>query len=249
MNYVEYYKRNRLLKPGSTNAKTSKSETPTAIMYMSPYKDNDFGRNVCSHAKTCMKPCLSEAGRGKFSSVRVARRNKTNFFFSDKRAFLRQLNNDLERTNKRDHKTAVRMNGTSDLDFVSMLRAMIKVNVFSYENLQFYDYTKNPNRVKRYAGTNYLLTFSYDGQNWDDAVTSMTEYNTPVSVVFNLKKGEALPKTWRGFDVVDGDVADDIMIGKRGKYILGLRFKGTKARLEEGIQLGFVVDSPFIFNS
>ena len=70
MNYVEYYKRNRLLKPGSTNAKTSKSETPTAIMYMSPYKDNDFGRNVCSHAKTCMKPCLSEAGRGKFSSVR-----------------------------------------------------------------------------------------------------------------------------------------------------------------------------------
>jgi hypothetical protein len=196
-----------------------------------------------------MKPCLSEAGRGKFSSVRVARRNKTNFFFSDKRAFLRQLNNDLERVNKRDHKTAVRMNGTSDLDFVSMLRAMLKVNVFSYENLQFYDYTKNPNRVKRYAGTNYLLTFSYDGQNWDDAVTSMTEYNTPVSVVFNLKKGEALPKTWRGFDVVDGDVADDIMIGKRGKYILGLRFKGTKAKLEEGIQLGFVVDSPNIFNT
>jgi hypothetical protein len=77
----------------------------------------------------------------------------------------------------------------------------------------------------------------------------MTEYNTPVSVVFNLKKGEALPKTWRGFDVVDGDVADDIMISKRGKYILGLRFKGTKAKLEEGIQLGFVVDSPFIFNS
>ena len=145
------------------------------------------------------------------SAVYVARRNKTNFFFSDKRAFLRQLNNDFRVSHQNAyHKTAVRMNGTSDLDFVFMSRAMLKVNVFSYENLQFYDYTKNPNRVKRYAGTNYLLTFSYDGQNWDDAVTSMTEYNTPVSVVFNLKKGEALPKTWRGFDVVDGDVADDI---------------------------------------
>ena len=60
--------------------------------------------------------------------------------------------------------------------------------------------------------------------------------------MFSTKKGEPLPSEYLGYTVVDGDEADDIMLDKRGAYVLGLRFKGSNADRIEAVDSGFVVD-------
>ena len=84
---------------GTSNAKTIKGMKKgwtTYIMYMSPFKDNSKGVNVCPHASAgCAAACLVGSGRGVFKSVHSARRNKTEFFLQDRQLFLNKLLRDL----------------------------------------------------------------------------------------------------------------------------------------------------------
>ena len=64
---------------------------------------------------------------------------------------------------------------------------------------------------------------------------------SPVSVVFNRTKGQELPTEWNGYKVIDGDEADDLMLDNDGSYILGLRFKGSKAEMQQAVESGFAV--------
>ena len=61
-----------------------------------------------------------------------------------------------------------------------------------------------------------------------------------VAVVFNK-----LPKMWEGKQVINGDETD-VRIDERTEcgdnVIVGLKFKGSKAELEQGIKDGFVVE-------
>jgi len=231
-----------LLASGKTNAKTSKNKRNTAIMYIAPFNQNERGTNLCPKASNgCAAACLYNSGRGKFSNVKQARVNKANYFVSDKRKFTRQLLDELVKLNNKG-KFAVRLNGTSDIDFIKLIDLHHKVDVLeSLPNLTFYDYTKVLTRVKRYAGTNYRLTFSRSETNKDEAIEALT-IGAPISAVFNTKKGEPLPSEYLGYTVVDGDKADDIMLDKRGAYVLGLRFKGSNADRIEAVNSGFVVN-------
>jgi hypothetical protein len=173
--------------------------------------------------------------------VKQARINKANYFVSDKRKFTKQLLDELVKLNNKG-KFAVRLNGTSDVDFIKLIDLHHNVDVLeSLPNLTFYDYTKVLTRVKRYAGTNYRLTFSRSETNEHEAVEALT-VGSPISVVFSTKKGEPLPSEYLGHTVVDGDEADDIMLDKRGAYVLGLRFKGSNSDRIEAVDSGFVVN-------
>ena len=68
-----------LLSKGSTNAKTSKNELTTFILYLAPANTvPEF--NLCPFASVgCIASCLNTAGRGAFSNVQLARINKTKF--------------------------------------------------------------------------------------------------------------------------------------------------------------------------
>ena len=57
-----------------------------------------------------------------------------------------------------------------------------------------------------------------------------------VAAVFSTKKGEALPKTYKGYEVIDGDLHDVRYKDKQG-VVVGLRAKGD-ARKD---QSGFVI--------
>jgi hypothetical protein len=57
-----------------------------------------------------------------------------------------------------------------------------------------------------------------------------------VAVVFSTKKGENLPETWKGYNVVDGD-KDDLRFLDPSNSIVGLRSKG-KAKNDK---TGFVI--------
>lgn len=199
-------------------------------MHLSPYKENSHGKNVCGHASNgCASACLNTAGRGAFSNVRNARIKKTDYLFDDMNSFLATLSNELRKANNKP--SAVRLNGTSDLDFISLLRVKLGVDVLTeMPNLKFYDYTKNLKRALKYLGTDYHLTFSRSEIN-DDECLEYLRAGGQVAVVF-----DKLPETWHGFKVIDGD-DDDLRYLDMGGVVIGLKAKG-KAKKDTS---GFVI--------
>jgi len=230
-----------LLSKGVTNAKTKKNSLKTFILYLAPYKQNDKQINICPMAsKGCAAACLFTAGRGKFSNVQSSRINKTNYFIYNKELFIKQLAKEIIRetakAEKVGEKIAFRLNGTSDLDFIYLLKKYASLDIANlYPTAIFYDYTKILGKVKKYKDhPNYFLTFSRAEDNESAAIAALND-GANVSIVF---KG-ALPNYWRGFEVVDGDTSDLVMVYNRN-VVLGLRAKGD-ARKDKS---GFVVTAP-----
>jgi hypothetical protein len=236
--FLEYYKKRVLLSKGQTNSKTAKNTRETRILYLAPAFQNTKGWTVCSHATAgCISACLFSAGRGAFQSVQVARSRRTEFYLQYKHDFLTQLLSELTKFDKLMKKRgtvgAVRLNGTSDIDFLYSFDKGLDISLLDeFQNLVFYDYTKNPARVKRYTGSKYNLCFSRSDCNDRDTLQVLNSGGT-VSVVF---RDDDLPTTWHGFRVVDGDKRDDLMLDVRN-VVLGLRAKG-KAKKDAS---GFVI--------
>ena len=199
-------------------------------MHLSPYKENSHGKNVCGHASNgCASACLNTAGRGAFSNVRNARIKKTDYLFDDMTSFLATLSGELRKANNKP--SAVRLNGTSDLDFISLLKLKVGVDVFNdMPNLKFYDYTKNIKRAMKYLGTPYHLTFSRSEDNEHECLEYLRAGGN-VAVVF-----KQLPSTWHGYEVIDGDENDMRYTDKKG-VVIGLVAKG-KAKKDTS---GFVI--------
>ena len=220
------YKIKNLLSKGTSNYKTAKNEIKTFILYMAPYTQNSFGKNLCPKAtEGCANSCLFSAGRGAFNSVKNSRIAKADYFISDKFNFLNQLADEItkeyKKAQKNNYKVAFRLNGTTDIDFIKLLRTNVGLDVETLkENAIFYDYTKVLGYIKNnYSKENVFYTFSRSGEN-DGEIKEALKLGANVSIVFN-----ETPKTWEGFDIIDGDKADDLMINLRGQLI-GLRAKG-----------------------
>lgn len=238
----------KLLAVGTTNAKTAKNSRASAIMYLAPHIQNSKGINICPKASEgCALACLYKAGRGAFNSVQTARINKTERFLSDKQKFAEDLYAELVKLNRKAEKKAeqiaVRLNGTSDLDFIGIINRRLGVDVLDeFPHLVFYDYTKIVGKVRKYIDRSdrYRITFSRAEDNHDDAMSAL-KIGAPVSVVFGVQKNGNLPKMWKGYKVLDGDTSDDLMIDNKGAYVIGLRFKGSKTSMQQGVDNGFVV--------
>jgi hypothetical protein len=220
----------KLLSKGTSNTKIAKNSIESYILHLSPHKQNSFGKNVCGHASLgCATACLNTAGRGAFFNVQNARIKKTDLFLSDTKLFLSMLYDDLKRANKRN--VAMRLNGTSDLDFIGLLQVKLGVNILNeLTNIQFYDYTKNLKRAMKYLGTPYHLTFSRSEDNEHECLEYLSAGGN-VAVVF-----KQLPSTWHGYEVIDGDENDMRYTDKRG-VVIGLVAKG-KAKKDTS---GFVI--------
>jgi len=223
-----------LLSKGTSNTKTAKNSLKTYILYLAPYNQNSKGINICPKAsKGCAAACLFTAGRGKFNNVKNARINRTEYYLQDKERFCLQLAGELIKINKTAQKTgeqvAIRLNGTSDLDFIYLLKKYAQLDPFSLEQLIYYDYTKILGKVKKYINeTRYILTFSRAEDNHQDALTAL-ELGANVSAVFN----GPIPKTYKGAPVIDGDQSDIVMIYNKGA-VLGLKAKGDAKKDSSG---------------
>jgi hypothetical protein len=82
-----------------------------------------------------------------------------------------------------------------------------------------YDYTAIIGKVKKYLGTRYHLTLSRKEDNEQDVMEAL-EMGGNVAIVFT-----ELPKTYKGFKVVDGDKTD-LEMTKYKNVVLGLKAKG-----------------------
>jgi hypothetical protein len=221
-----------LLSKGDTNAKTIKNELKTFILYLAP-ADLLPGFNLCPFAsKGCKKVCLNTAGMGIFSNVQLARLNKSKFWAYDRANFYIQLTNEILKINSKAIKTgekiAIRLNGTSDIDHIDLINRFTGINVLTLSNVIFYDYTKNPNHIKKYIGTNYKLTFSRSENNEAKAI-EVLQSGGNVAVVFS---GE-LPTTFHGFNVINGDESD-LRYFDPANVVVGLKAKGSAKKDTSG---------------
>tara|TARA_B100001057_G_scaffold499346_1_gene609628 strand:- start:12688 stop:13437 length:750 start_codon:yes stop_codon:yes gene_type:complete len=224
-----------LLSTGISNTKTAKNSLKTFILYLAPYNQNSKGINICPKASEgCAAACLFSAGRGIMTPVIRGRVKKTEYYLRDKKAFINQLSNEIiikyNTAKKRNEKIAFRLNGTSDVDFVYLLKKYSDLDITSLkDHCIFYDYTKIKGKVVKYLNhPNYILTFSRAEDN-NQTAKSILAIGGNIAVVF---KNE-LPKYWSGFKVIDGDKSDLEMVYNRN-VILGLRAKGQAKKDKSG---------------
>jgi len=230
----------KLLSQGSTKinkSNTIQDEYFSRILYLAPDDLADGKRTVCPYAKVakCSGPCLNTAGMGKFSNVQQARIRKTLMFLNETDKFFDLLIKDIDKfvkeCDKLGKKPALRLNGTSDIQWEALGVGNFK-NIFEmYPNIQFYDYTKIPTRKVSHI-SNYHLTWSYSQAN--DKYASLFEkvpYNK--AVVFM----DALPSMFKGLKVIDGDKHDMRFLDKTNS-VVGLIAKGEAKKDTSG----FVID-------
>jgi hypothetical protein len=224
------------------NAKTVKGEKykyKTAILYLSPANTISHTLTVCPLAELagCKFACLNTAGRGQMNSVQAGRQRKTLLFFLDPELFMtllkRNLVNAKKRALKEGYRLAVRLNGTSDIQWenTGLIDAIVTHGAVPY------DYTKIPKRLDKIKMSSYHLTLSYSRANkrYQDMVEKamVTHPEVNVAVVFRKE----LPKTFLGREVICGDNTDLRFLDPKG-VVIGLTAKG-KAKKDTS---GFVVD-------
>lgn len=229
-----------LLSSGSTKIEKSNKlsdEWFSRIIYLAPDDLADGKNTLCPYAKIakCNVPCLNTAGMGKFSNVQQSRIRKTLLFLNERQEFMRQLVQDinkfLKECDRLGKKPALRLNGTSDIQWET-------IEVDGYENIfamfpqiQFYDYTKIPTRKVEHI-PNYHLTWSYSEAN-DKYATLFDKVSNNIAVVFR----DALPKVFKGLKVIDGDKHDMRFLDET-QVVVGLIEKGEAKKDTSG----FVID-------
>lgn len=212
------------------NYKTTKGEKLgilTGILYLAPAKIS--GYEVCPRRSAgCTAACLYTAGMGAFSNVQQARINKTKMFFEDRANFMDQLRKDIKalvkKATKQNMKPAIRLNGTSDIEWT-------RFGIMDeFPDVQFYDYTKVFSRLTQKRPANYHITFSKNESN-DEECAAALELGVNVAAVF-----KTLPQQWMGRQVISGDETDVRFVDGKG-IIVGLTAKG-KAKKDN---TGFVI--------
>ena len=203
------------------------------VLHLSPADVS--GYETCpKRTAGCTAACLNTAGRGGMfkpggtNTIQEARKRKTRMFFEQREQFLADLKKEIAQAikyaAKKDLIPVFRLNGTSDI-------AWEKYGIIdAFPDVQFYDYTKMRNRKVSHL-KNYHLTFSKaDGNDMDVRLAAAAGMN--VAVVFS----GAMPQTYIGKSVVDGDDTDLRFLDPKG-VVVGLKAKG-RARKDTS---GFVV--------
>lgn len=238
----------KLLSDQSSNAKLSKNAGVnaayrTSILYLAPADTAVKGKSVCpASTPGCRKACLFTAGRGAMNSVQKARVRKTKVYLNYPQLFAAQLKADLERLVKRQKKTGVRqvirLNGTSDIDWENFKMARggkLHAGVpQAFPELQFYDYTKRPERALKHATSinwpsNYHLTFSQSEVN-APIVKRLQGLSAELNAAIVFTE---LPTHWKGRRVIDGTLHDMRFLDPPG-VVVGLLPKGAAKRDKSG---------------
>lgn len=210
----------------------------STIMYFAP-SDTSESINVCQYATPeCKALCLvSSSYHMNLNASVTARLQRTLYFVharADFKAMLyKEIRKHIARAEKQGLLPVVRLNGTSDLPWESIFPDMF----LEFSNVVFYDYTKAPITKRQNLPENYYLLRSHSEKNHSELTAMIARGN--VAVVFNTKKGKALPKIWKGIEVFDGDDTD-LRFLDPSNVIVGLRAKG-KAKKVTATKTGFVI--------
>ena len=216
-------------------AKGLKYNEMTYILYLAPASLS--GYNVCPMStEECRTACLSESGHNRIdvkkNAINKARIKKTKLFFEHRDFFMGWLVTEIEKAKynaeQLGYRFSVRINGTSDISLESFkLNGKNILQMFPL--ITFYDYTKVAKRfdmLNKYD--NYDLTYSFSGHNMLQCLELLSKGNGRVAMVF---EGKVLPKTFMGYDVIDGDEYDMRYYDMQG-VIVGLKFKKVRNKID-----------------
>ena len=225
--------------------------TMTYCLYLAPW--NMSGHNVCPKGQHCHEFCLNGSGQNKCdqlargvegSKINRSRIKKTKLFYENRPHFMDILTHEIAakkaRAERMGYGFSVRLNGTSDLSPLAFKDSEGKNILELFPNVTFYDYTKVYNRINllnQYS--NYDLTFSYDGYNWDEC-EKFLQNGGRVAVVFF---GDKLPKRFNGWKVIDGNLYDMRYLDEK-QVVVGLHYHKTANDYKDG---HFVMpNTPFV---
>ena len=220
------------------NAKIIKGEAlgyMTKGIHLAPA--NLSGYEVCQwRSKGCTMACLNTAGRGQMQNTQDSRIKKTKLFFEQRFDFLAKLSKEITSTiksaSKKSMQAVFRPNLTSDIAWEDIINED-GVTIFEkHGKTQFYDYTKSFKRMQSFLNgelpSNYHLTFSCSETN-EKIAKLVLSMGGNVAVVFR----NALPDTWNGVEVVNGDESDLRFLDKQG-VVVGLIEKGLAKKDSTG---------------
>lgn len=225
--------------------------------------------NLCPFAtKGCTAACLRVSGHAEIAKWQATKGGKLNYVKDCRiRRLLLLINNQelfadvferaIESWDKKakkpfekckKHKLCVRMNVLSDISWEEMVFPFESgsMRIFErYPKIQFYDYTKDPNRMIRFLNhksgigggdwpDNYYLTFSWSETNAETAF-NILGMGGNVAIAFDInhkfQPDWPLPEMWCNVPVIDADAHDmrflDWEEGQRGVFC-GLSFKGME---------------------
>ena len=243
----------KLLSNPTTNYKSNKNiKIGYNTYYLSLAHSDISGYNVCAMANklmakennknksSCSSVCVAYNGNAqRFPKIMEARIRKTKLFFEDRNEFFRLLIKDINAAIKSSIKKQLiptfRLNTYSDIKYENIKvnhNNKVYNNIFEiFPEIKFYDYSKIANRK---TPKNYELTYSYYGNK--KALNNEIN-NKNVAIVF-----DQLPKKYKNRIVIDGDKTDLRTIENDGlNVVVGLKFKGSKKALNDGINEGFVI--------
>lgn len=223
--------------------KGKKQEYTTVVLYLLAGKQS--GINVCPDASEgCLAACLVNSGKalmglrkdGACNHYSVSRLKKT--WLAVWRRDLAEicLDKEIELAGKKakrlGNKLAVRLNGTSDIDWTSYIQRNPSV--------QFYDYTKRLAMARKASNlANWHVTFSFSGTNLLNCIEAIQLGSNLAVPVASKALARELVAAGFGYsqDETDLRFLDSI---KNPFGILAVKeTPGTK----EGIEKGFLLDS------
>lgn len=238
-----------LLTPPDSNPKTAKGRAKgyaTWVLHLAPADATKW--QTCPGAtEGCRESCLFRAGRASFDkNVNPARVRRTKWFFEEREGFMARLHREIESKVKlakgKGWTPVFRLNGTSDIRWETVGFTDWRGNEWAcifdaFPNVQFYDYTKLPNR--RLDGIdNYHLTFSLAESNAAWAYEA-AQNGYSVAVVFRDELPESFALGDLEMPVKDGD-RDDLRFLDGDGVVVGLKAKGPA----KDDCSGFVHDEP-----
>lgn len=199
------------------NVKIAKNEVRTWTLTLTP-ADLSGLVNTCTWAThACRKACVMWTAGRQYESVRQGRAVRTAFLHRHPAAFLAILTNEVKLRERAGETFGLRLNVASDLRWEN-----IAPWLFAGEHVRAYDYTKAPLRE---TPANYRITFSHSERWTDDMVRERIAAGQNVAMVFDVPK-HALPATYKGMRVIDGDLTD-YRYGDPEGVIVGLAAKGA----------------------
>lgn len=183
------------------------------------------GINVCPLASAgCALACLVTSGQSGMPTAQRAQAVRTAFLLSYPYESGLIIGAELRVAVRRHGEINLRLNTTSDIRWELVAPGMI--DALTDAGIHFYDYTAwSPN--DRIASDNYPLTYSAKetSHTSDEYLVGILAGGNNVAMPFDTPRGHALPATWNGYPVIDGDVSDERRLDPRG-VVVGLRAKG-----------------------
>lgn len=206
---------------------------------------NTAGRGGIAKDRARFNPHGLELPDNNIQRCRIAR---THYFAEKQAAFMAQLVVEIRKHAKRAAKlglkAAIRLNGTSDIRWESIpVPHAIAVpvgtthwpmlpHIFArFPDVQFYDYTKIPNRrVEGIANYSLSLSYSQASYRYSQMIAGAAhEQGRNLVAVF----GGPLPETFLGRPVINGDEHDLRFLDPVG-VVVGLKAKGAAKRDTSG---------------